>query len=292
MAAYQSQYPSSVEEAENIGKDYPHSRDELTKGILTTKLKSIRLKYRHAVDSGRRSGHGRVVLLYFELCEQLWGGSPATTTLQSGIETAEIEENYQSESASNASFCASTPTKKSYTTSSSLDLADTSDILDQTEEIEPGGVPASVVKERRNLLNAKLKGYKQEKLKRKLPADSQLLNCAQEELKIKRKLIEMMENTEKEHSQCLNKLTSNIEKLSSSIVDGFALLRQSMTRQPLHPMQPMPNYMQSQGSSNYPYPYGHIQSTQSSTRPAMQGIGQFSYTQSVFQDENEDNDCF
>ena len=175
--------------------------------------------------------------------------------LQSGIETAEIEENYQSESASNASFCAASTPNKSYTTSSSLDLADTSDI----EEIEPGGVPASVVKERRNLLNAKLKGYKQEKLKTKLPADSQLLNCAQEELKIKRKLIEMMENTEKEHSQCLNKLTSNIEKLSSSIVDGFALLRQSMTRQPLHPMQPMPNYMQSQGSSNYPYPYGHRQ---------------------------------
>ena len=30
---------------------------------------------------GKRSGHGRVVYLYFELCEKLWGGSPATEKL-------------------------------------------------------------------------------------------------------------------------------------------------------------------------------------------------------------------
>lgn len=47
--------------------------------LNSTKLKAIRLKYRHAVDSGKKSAHGRVVLLYFELCEQIWGGSLAVT---------------------------------------------------------------------------------------------------------------------------------------------------------------------------------------------------------------------
>lgn len=44
-------------------------------------LKIVKLKYQQVVDSGRRSGHGRVVLLYFELCEKVWGGSPATKQL-------------------------------------------------------------------------------------------------------------------------------------------------------------------------------------------------------------------
>lgn len=42
-----------------------------------------------------------MVLLYFELCEQIWGGSPATTTIPSGIETADIDTaSHHSDSAS------------------------------------------------------------------------------------------------------------------------------------------------------------------------------------------------
>ena len=55
-------------------KDLPHTRDEIKLSCLTGKLKAIHLKCRQAVDSGRRSGHGRAVLLFFELCERLWGG--------------------------------------------------------------------------------------------------------------------------------------------------------------------------------------------------------------------------
>ena len=35
------QYPSS-EDAEKIGKDYPHNKEDITKVVLTTKLKAIR----------------------------------------------------------------------------------------------------------------------------------------------------------------------------------------------------------------------------------------------------------
>ena len=43
-----------------------------------------------AIDSGRKSGHGRVVLLYFELCQSIWGGSPATEQIEGGVESANI----------------------------------------------------------------------------------------------------------------------------------------------------------------------------------------------------------
>ena len=34
------------------------------------KIKNIRVKFRKAVDAGKRSGNGRVVHIYYELCEK------------------------------------------------------------------------------------------------------------------------------------------------------------------------------------------------------------------------------
>ena len=42
------------------------------------------------MDSGRRSGHGRVVYLYYELCAKIWGGSPATEQIGTGVETVDL----------------------------------------------------------------------------------------------------------------------------------------------------------------------------------------------------------
>ena len=61
LEAYSAHYPSS-EDAAAIGQDFPDKKDELTKSVLTSKLKAIRNKYRQAVNNGRRSGHGRVVI--------------------------------------------------------------------------------------------------------------------------------------------------------------------------------------------------------------------------------------
>ena len=86
------QLPSDSEEAREMGKDLPHKKEEITKQAMTTKLKTVRLKYRQVVDSGWKSGHGRVVLLYFKWCERIWGGSPATKQISNGVETVDLDE--------------------------------------------------------------------------------------------------------------------------------------------------------------------------------------------------------
>ena len=48
----QEHLPDTVEEEGGNGKDYPHSKQDLTKAIVSTKLKNIRLKFRQAVDGG------------------------------------------------------------------------------------------------------------------------------------------------------------------------------------------------------------------------------------------------
>ena len=90
----------------------------------------------------------------------------------------------------------------------------------------------------RSHFNSKLKGYKQEKLKRKLPVDNHMLRIAQEELKIKKKLITRMEEVDKENSNQMGRLMTNIEKLTGSIAEGFAVLRQVMLSPPQPPIHP------------------------------------------------------
>ena len=222
--------PASPEEARESCKDYPHDKSAITKPILSTKLKNIRLKYRQAVDSGRRSGHGRVVLLYYELCERIWGGSPATTQIEGGIETGDIDPVSASSSELDQE-----PSDSPVPRSSEAESLGTHN-SDEGEETTPLSEPQSStrVQHRRQLLDAKLSNYKQEKLKRKLPVESQLLSCAQEELQIKRRLVDQMDRMERQYSNSMSRLSANMEKMTNSIAEGFSFL-QNLVQQPLYP---------------------------------------------------------
>lgn len=134
------------------------------------------MKYRQAVDSGPKSGHGRVVLLYFELCEQIWGGSPATSTIECGMESAEIGgdsfNDSQTNSSGNSSFISEAQLNCSGSATSDLPFSHGDASADETDERNMGErLSSSVVKERRELLKRTLSGYRQEKLKRKIPAE-------------------------------------------------------------------------------------------------------------------------
>jgi len=230
LALFHEALPSSPEES--AGKDYPHEKSEITKGILTTKLKNVRLKFRQAVDAGRRSGHGRVVLLYYELCERIWGGSPATQQIDGGMESVDISElseltHPDLDSPLNSGNDTSTEAEHPEHQSNAQPLLDVS------------------VQKRRKLLDEKLKSHKQEKLKRKLPVDIQLLSCAQEELKIKQRLVDQMDQMEKHYSDNMLRLSSNMEKLTQSISDGFSVLNVLLGHQQpqySYPPKPPPSY--------------------------------------------------
>lgn len=235
LAQFLEQYPSET------NQDFPHVKEEITRANVTTKLKAIRGKYRNAVDTGRRSGHGRVVLLYLELCEQVWGGSPATTTIASGIETDELEDSV-----------APSPATSSFTSSSSLVEVDAESEA-EVQDVDGCVAINPTVKQRRDLLQAKLKGHRHERFKRKLPAEAQWLNAIEDDRNVKKKLVEIMETSEKQASENFSRITNTLDRLTSSIADGFALLRQ-VVQQPQPP--PPPHY-------NIPFegrggPYGPV----------------------------------
>ena len=75
----------------------------------------------------------------------------------------------------------------------------------------------------RAMLDEKFSSYKQEKLKRKLPADVQLAQNAKE-LELKRRLLDNMERMDRQYSEAMAKMSANMDKPTNSIADGCSLL--------------------------------------------------------------------
>lgn len=200
---------------------------------MSTKLKAIRAKFREAVDSGRRSGHGRVVMLYYELCERIWSGSPATEKITSGIESSDIV-TFDSTSSSQVNHQLTddedTCTILSPRPTSTATDDSQPELSDQSLAISNGDSASSddTILKRRELLNAKLTGYKHDKLKRKLPVDAQILSYTMEELAVKKRMVEQMDVFEKQYTENITRLSDNMEKLTNTISEGFAMLRNVM----------------------------------------------------------------
>ena len=64
---------------------------------IKEKLKTLRQDYRNAVNRGTRSGSGKLVQDNYDLLTEIWGGSPATTSLSFGIDGDTIGEGTDTE---------------------------------------------------------------------------------------------------------------------------------------------------------------------------------------------------
>ena len=112
-------------------------------------------------------------------------------------------------------------------------------------------------KNRRALLDEKLKNHKQDKLKRKLPVDSQLLTCAQEEFQIKKQLLDKLDTMDQQYTNSMKSLSSNIEKLTNCITDVFSVFKYTMMPQPqMSPMGPQ-YHQQPMGPQYHQQPMGY-----------------------------------
>uniref|UniRef100_A0A1X7VSK3 Uncharacterized protein n=1 Tax=Amphimedon queenslandica TaxID=400682 RepID=A0A1X7VSK3_AMPQE len=182
------------EENNTSQKDFLHKKEHVTKQIVTSKLQAVTTKYRQAVDSGRRSGHGRVVLIFYEQCEKVWGGSPATEQIEGSCETTDLVNseytgqqqnndcdrlnNIQPSSRHQIDHHGNTdrsPTEaenedesEDYNDSSPARQTTSSSTQDCTRESGEG--EAVIHQQQRKLLDGKLDNYRNEKLKRKLPS--------------------------------------------------------------------------------------------------------------------------
>ncbi|KAM4577097.1 uncharacterized protein PAE49_007004 [Odontesthes bonariensis] len=214
---------------------YPHAKDQVSKVHVATKIKAVRIKYRQAVDTQRRSGHGRAVSLFFELCDEIWGTTPASTTVEHGLETAEVNDDGAAEPGG-------------------VELAEES-VQEDTSSSEPAG---ETLARRRHLLQAKLNSYKTTRLQKKVRSDEH-----HEDLQIKKRIADIMENAEREHSSRMDALVTAQIRMSQS----FETLVRHFTSPSYRPNMAFPH-----NAPTYPQP---MASSSSYLPPAMPSSYQY-----------------
>ena len=147
-------------------------------------------------------------MIFYEHCSETWGGSPASAAMAAGLESSENHEESSNQKCFDIDVNSEDSQKSSREDIVETDQSNES-ILDDDSQQTPA-VSSQVIKERRELLSAQLKGHKSERLKRKLPPESQLLSISQEELQIKKQMLERMDTMDKASSSSMERLTSNL----------------------------------------------------------------------------------
>ena len=82
-----SRYPKNQDADDQREFKHKNPSKEFSKERIVAKIKALRLKYRKALDTGRRSGVSRVVAQFYDICSQIWSGSPAAETIEGSIDT-------------------------------------------------------------------------------------------------------------------------------------------------------------------------------------------------------------
>ena len=55
---------------------------------MQEKIKELRQRFSQAITTGTRSGSGKMVMQFYDLMVQIWGGSPATEPLAFGVQSS------------------------------------------------------------------------------------------------------------------------------------------------------------------------------------------------------------
>lgn len=171
--------------------------------------------------------------LYYELCEKLWGGSPATQQIETGIETEEVNQQVDA--------------NQQVDVNEQVDISEREDCSDgdSEEQTEPSGGSGSsqccsqgstsedsIQRKRRQALDETLSTYRHKRLKKRVHGDLQLLHLAEKELELKQQMAERLDSISKDHKETMTVLTQNLKAVSDTMSSAVALLQQSLMQRP------------------------------------------------------------
>ena len=225
----QSRYPKPDSGLSEAAFPYSNDPSVFTKDRIIPKVKRLKANFRKAVDSGRRSGGGKIVMgLYNECCE-IWSGSPAVESVSFGIESSSIDTLDSMENSNLSEGIDYSPTSNANQAEAEIDV--------ETRETEP----KNMAKVRRELAR-NLKERRDSRLTKRLSVEAQLLDTAKQEIALKKRALERIEELDANHKEEKKMFQESITTLTNTIADGFNMLHQVMQSQvPIHP-QPFYSY--------------------------------------------------
>ena len=232
-------------------REYPNIADPtvISKERVVTKIKKIRTMFRKAVDSGRRSGGGRVIFALLKECEEIWSGSPAVHCIENGIQSSFSISSCSEDSLEDES-------RKDSCYASKIPEGECSQQEDTNQEVrpEPAEKATKVMDDARGNLLSYLKERKDSKLSKRTSGEAQLLDIAREELKLKKATLASIEASKEKHAATMQMFGENLQNLTYVISNGFGMLQRilsqpqssaNMFMQPQPPTYPTHNWGQS-----------------------------------------------
>ena len=114
-------------------------------------------------------------------------------------------------------------------------------------------------------------------MKKKMDADTRMIQLAERELEIEEKMMEWLESMSKDHRDTMSLLTTNLKMLSDTVTNAFSTLQQSLQQRPgpSH-LQPFPVASPSYGhhyaqyaSPHHPYVQSPVHSMSATLSPPV-----------------------
>lgn len=214
-----------------------HATAIFTRERIASKIKDLRKKYKKAVDSGRRSGGGRTVATFYDVCNGIWGGCPATKSLEHGVDSTEgfalvqlDDENGEEKNSDEQIAGQNAPPLEPISPEPPVINNDVASVANVDSETENGTkrVPGQ------KPLIEHLKDKRHSKLSKTKSIENQQLAVMREDLALKKTMITKMEKMDEEHNKTLNKFANTMENLSQAVLNALG------GRQAPYPWQQQP----------------------------------------------------
>ena len=205
-------------------ESYPHhdAAKHFTKERIISKVKALRNKFKIALDSGRRSGGGKVVAHFYNLCTDIWGGCPAAESITGGIDSSASTES--SELSSNTGFAADV----------SESCSDENQETSLALERDPAVIP------KRSFLEH-LKDARHCKLVKNVSYEKQMMQMTKEDMALKKQMMSEIREMNINFAAQMNVLTNSLVNVSNTLTTALNQPQQFYQQQPT--AQHMPNTM-------------------------------------------------
>ena len=156
---FTSSYPN--EESE----EFPNfnNKEEVTRERLAAKIKNIKTSFRKAVDSGRRSGGGRVTYALYNECYEVWAGCPAVESLEDRVESSSMKSYSATENDSATSIQYLDPAENDGLNENEGDYTATNDQPSSSSKESDVGIAEPLKKKDENKKKGTCKGTKRQK---------------------------------------------------------------------------------------------------------------------------------
>ena len=229
-------------------EDFPHSTSLFSRERIASKIKDLRKKYKKAVDTGKRSGGGRTVACFFDICNEIWGGCPSTTSIGHGLDTADfgvavvttantepvLSKSTTTQGSANSELKVRVLSDESTEVRSTISGQSTSrPVTPLSEDTESKGQAGrsnlQVTTSKRNLIE-NIKEKKDSKLTKSKSMDQLQLAVLKEELSLKKKMLSEIRQAYKEYQQTMAKIATTMENLSHSVSNAFGMISALLTR--------------------------------------------------------------